>query len=82
MWLRLTGTRLKKFSPFDRIYVTCAAPKTPSCLIDQLKDNGKLMIPVGNTFCMLKLIEKKHNKVLSKNLGGCAFVPLIGKEGF
>jgi len=73
---------LKKYSPYDRIYVTCAAPKIPSPLINQLKISGKLMIPVGNTFCILKLIEKKNNKLLTKNLGGCAFVPLIGKEGF
>ena len=73
---------LKKYSPYDRIYVTCAAPKIPSSLINQLKISGKLMIPVGNTFCILKLIEKKNNKLLTKNLGGCAFVPLIGKDGF
>jgi protein-L-isoaspartate(D-aspartate) O-methyltransferase len=73
---------LKKYSPYDRIYVTCAAPDIPSSIINQLKHDGKLMIPVGKTFCILKLIEKKNNKILTKNLGGCAFVPLIGKEGF
>ena len=50
--------------------------------INVLNENGKLMIPVGNTFCILKLVEKKNNKTITKNLGGCAFVPLIGKEGF
>lgn len=72
---------LQKHTPYDRIYVTCAAPNVPSPLIEQLKDDGKLMVPVGRTICNLELIEKKGDKIVSKNLGGCAFVPLIGKYG-
>jgi protein-L-isoaspartate(D-aspartate) O-methyltransferase len=71
----------KKNAPYDRIYVTCAAPYVPSPLIEQLKDHGKLLIPVGNMFCELKLIEKKGKNVTTKDLGGCAFVPLVGKYG-
>jgi len=73
---------LQKYAPYDRIYVTCAAPDIPQPLIDQLKDGGKLMIPVGRMFCQLELIEKVKDKIHSKNLGGCAFVPLVGKYGF
>ncbi|UCH72570.1 MAG: protein-L-isoaspartate O-methyltransferase, partial [Thermoplasmatales archaeon] len=47
-----------------------------------LKDGGKLLIPVGKMICKLELIEKKGSKITSKDLGGCAFVPLIGKHGF
>ena len=72
---------LQKYAPYDRIYVTCAAPDIPPPLIEQLKDGGKLMVPVGYTICELILIEKKDNKIKTKNLGGCAFVPLIGKYG-
>jgi protein-L-isoaspartate(D-aspartate) O-methyltransferase len=72
---------LQKNAPYDRIYVTCAAPYVPSPLIEQLKDQGKLLIPVGKMICELKLIEKKGKNVTSKNLGGCAFVPLVGKHG-
>jgi protein-L-isoaspartate(D-aspartate) O-methyltransferase len=72
---------LQKNAPYDRIYVTCAAPIVPSPLIDQLKEQGKLLIPVGKMICELKLIEKKGKNVASKNLGGCAFVPLVGKYG-
>ena len=50
---------LSKYAPYDRIYVTCAAPNIPSPLLDQLKDNGALMIPVGKMVCNLELIEKK-----------------------
>lgn len=73
---------LKENSPYDRIYVTCAAPKIPKILIDQLKLNGKLMIPIGRNICFLKLLEKKRKDNIIKNLGGCAFVPMIGKNGF
>ena len=71
-----------KYSPYDRIYVTCAAPDIPDPLLDQLKDHGKLLIPVGRIFCSLKLIEKKANKFSIQDYGGCAFVPLVGKHGF
>ena len=73
---------LLKYAPFDRIYVTCAAPGIPSPLLEQLKNNGKLMIPVGKTICELKLIEKKADKLIENDLGGCCFVPLVGKHGF
>lgn len=72
---------LKTYEPYDRIYVTCAAPSVPQPLIDQLKDFGKLLIPVGSMFCELQLLEKKGEKILSENLGGCVFVPLVGKYG-
>ncbi len=73
---------LQKYAPYDRIYVTCTAPDIPKPLIDQLKDNGKLMIPVGRMISQLELIEKINGKIHRKNLGGCAFVPLVGKYGF
>ncbi|UCF50785.1 MAG: protein-L-isoaspartate O-methyltransferase [Thermoplasmatales archaeon] len=73
---------LKKYAPYDRIYVTCAAPDVPQPLIEQLKNNGKLMIPVGRMISQLELFEKINNKINRKNLGGCAFVPLVGKYGF
>jgi protein-L-isoaspartate(D-aspartate) O-methyltransferase len=70
---------LQKYAPYDRIYVTCAAPDIPKPLIEQLKDGGKLMIPIGRTICNLILIEKQKDKLNYKDLGGCAFVPLVGK---
>ncbi len=72
---------LRTYEPYDRIYVTCAAPSVPQPLIDQLKDLGKLLIPVGSMYCELQLLEKKGEKILSENLGGCVFVPLVGKYG-
>ena len=72
---------LKKYEPYDRIYITCAAPNIPKPLIDQLNDSGKLLSPVGSMYCELQLIEKKGKDVISKDLGGCVFVPLVGKYG-
>ena len=72
---------LPKHAPYDRIYVTCAAPDIPPPLKEQLKEGGKLMVPVGDTICELVLLEKKGKKFTIKNLGGCAFVPLVGKYG-
>lgn len=73
---------LKKYAPYDRIYVTAASPDVPKPLIEQLKDGGKLMIPVGRSICTLELIEKRGSKLKYTDLGGCAFVPLVGKYGF
>ena len=72
---------LQEFAPYDIIYVTCAAPDIPEPLIEQLKDPGQILIPVGQRICELMLLDKKDDKITSKNLGGCAFVPLIGKYG-
>lgn len=74
---------LKEYAPYDRIFVTCAAPDIPEPLIEQLKENGKLLIPVGERFMQdLILLEKKNNKISKRNLGGCVFVPLVGECGF
>ncbi len=40
------------------------------------------MVPVGDIICSLNLLEKIEGKTTIKNLGGCAFVPLIGKNGY
>ena len=72
---------LPKFAPYDRIYVTCAAPQIPPPLIEQLKDRGKLLVPVGDFYCMLVLVEKKGSEVVHTDFGGCVFVPLVGKYG-
>lgn len=72
---------LPKYQPYDRIYVTCAAPSIPEPLKDQLNDPGIILIPVGNMYSQLIKFELKNGKTSSQNLGGCAFVPLIGEYG-
>jgi protein-L-isoaspartate(D-aspartate) O-methyltransferase len=71
-------------APYDRVLVTAAAPDIPEPLIEQLKNGGILVIPVGGIhfYQTLVRVRKKDGKVLEENLGGVAFVPLIGKHGF
>jgi protein-L-isoaspartate(D-aspartate) O-methyltransferase len=74
---------LKKHAPYDRVYVTCASPEVPQPLLDQLGDRGKLLIPVGQRYYQtLVYCERKGDKIIRKDFGGCVFVPLRGKHGF
>ena len=73
---------LEDYAPYDRIYVTCSAPSTPKILFDQLGEQGKLLIPVGGMMAQLLLFEKKKDEIRRRDLGGCAFVPLVGKYGY
>ena len=63
--------------PFDAIVVTAAAEFVPPPLIEQLKDGGKMIIPIGTPFTtqQLLLIEKKKGKIKTKNLMFVRFVP-------
>jgi protein-L-isoaspartate(D-aspartate) O-methyltransferase len=71
-------------APYQRILVTAAAPAVPKPLIEQLGKGGILVIPVGSAqfYQSLIRIRKKDGKITEENLGGVAFVPLIGKHGF
>jgi protein-L-isoaspartate(D-aspartate) O-methyltransferase len=73
---------LSTYQPYDRIYVTCAAPRIPQPLIDQLKDPGKLLVPIGDMYCELTLLVKEKKQQTLQQLGGCVFVPLVGRYGF
>lgn len=65
-------------APFDAIVVTAAAEYIPPPLIDQLKDGGKMIIPVGSPFLVqtLMLVEKNKNKITTRSLMPVRFVPL------
>ncbi|MDY6964745.1 MAG: protein-L-isoaspartate O-methyltransferase [Halobacteriota archaeon] len=72
---------LQEHAPYDRINVTCSAPDVPPPLIDQLKEGGKMVIPIGRSFQELFLIEK--NDVIKKEKKmNVVFVPLVGMYGF
>jgi protein-L-isoaspartate(D-aspartate) O-methyltransferase len=69
-------------APFDAIIVTCAPDHVPQPLLKQLKDGGRMVIPIGPPGFLqtLWLFEKKGDKLQSTNLGGVAFVPLLGEH--
>ncbi|MDI9618230.1 protein-L-isoaspartate O-methyltransferase [Methanothermobacter sp.] len=72
-------------APYSRIYVTAAAPYIPDPLREQLEVGGKLLIPVGSDkfYQELVLVERlSSGNYRSRNLGGVAFVPLIGEHGW
>jgi protein-L-isoaspartate(D-aspartate) O-methyltransferase len=71
-------------APYDRILVAAAGPEVPAPLIEQLKDGGVLLVPVGGAqfYQTLVRVRKEDGKTVEENLGGVAFVPLIGKHGF
>jgi len=71
-------------APYDRILVTAAAPDVPKPLIEQLKTGGILVIPVGGIYLYQTLVRvrKRDGKITEENLGGVAFVPLVGKYGY
>jgi protein-L-isoaspartate(D-aspartate) O-methyltransferase len=73
-----------KEAPYNHILVTAAAPAVPKPLVEQLENGGILIVPVGGAqfYQTLVRIRKKDGKTLEENLGGVAFVPLIGKHGF
>ena len=73
----------EEFSPYDRILVTAGAKRVPLPLINQLKEEGIMVIPVGGAYSQqLKIIQKEKNKIKSDTLERCIFVPLIGKYGW
>jgi protein-L-isoaspartate(D-aspartate) O-methyltransferase len=67
----------KEHAPYDAIIVTAAAEYIPPPLLDQLKDGGKMVIPVGSPFMTqtLMLVEKKGKKATTKSLLPVVFVP-------
>ncbi|MBP1716205.1 MAG: protein-L-isoaspartate O-methyltransferase [Deltaproteobacteria bacterium] len=71
----------EEFAPFDVIIVTCAANHIPPPLIKQLKEGGRLILPLGSTtyFQTLTLVTKKAGQTDVQHLTGVAFVPMTGE---
>ena len=73
---------LEKEAPFDAIVVTAASEHIPPSLIQQLKDGGKMVIPVGSPFLIqtLMLVEKKEGKISTSSLMPVRFVPFTRSQ--
>jgi len=72
------------YAPYDAILVAAGGPKIPKPLIAQLKINGRLVVPVGESRESQRLIRviKTERGRKEEDHGGCAFVPLIGQHGW
>lgn len=68
-------------APFNAIIVTAAANHVPPPLIEQLKDGGKLVIPLASTtgFQVLTVVTKKGDELETRFVTGVAFVPMTGE---
>jgi len=67
-------------APFDAIIVTCAPQKVPQPLLDQLKEGGRMVIPLGDRFNQsVHLITKKDGKRIDRQLQPTLFVPMTGR---
>jgi protein-L-isoaspartate(D-aspartate) O-methyltransferase len=67
-------------APFDAIIVTCAPEKVPQPLFDQLKEGGRMVIPLGTRFRQsLHIIDKKDGKRVDRELTPTFFVPMTGR---
>jgi protein-L-isoaspartate(D-aspartate) O-methyltransferase len=68
-------------APFDAIIVTCAPTKVPQPLFDQLKEGGRMVIPIGSRFNqMVHLMIKKNGKRVDRELKPTLFVPMTGRD--
>jgi protein-L-isoaspartate(D-aspartate) O-methyltransferase len=71
----------EEHAPYDAIIVTCAANHIPPPLLRQLKQRGRLIIPLGSTlyFQTLTLITKTDGKPQVEHISGVRFVPMTGE---
>ena len=74
---------LPERAPFDAIIVSAAAPRVPEALLAQLREGGRMVIPVGPVQAqVLKLVRRHQGQMVIADLEGCRFVPLIGGQGY
>jgi protein-L-isoaspartate(D-aspartate) O-methyltransferase len=72
----------KEHAPYHRIIVTCAPSHIPEQLMEQLAENGKMIIPYGQKFSQeLVLIKKQGGKLTQKHILPVRFVPMKNKFG-
>jgi protein-L-isoaspartate(D-aspartate) O-methyltransferase len=72
----------EEFAPYDAIIVTCAPANIPKPLEIQLKEGGKMIIPLGGSMVQeLVLFEKQKGKLIKKVVAPVRFVPMVRNDG-
>jgi len=71
----------EEYGPFDRMILTCSVTRIPEPLINQLKNGGLIVLPIGPTFSesMITVVRKQKGKLTSTAIIPCRFVPMTGK---
>lgn len=73
----------RAFSPFDGIVVSAGAPGVPRALLEQLRQGGRMVIPVGDRKRQeLVRVRREDGGEATSRHGPVAFVPLVGRQGF
>jgi len=90
--LKITNATIKCFdgtigwsehAPYDAVLVAAVGPSVPEPLVQQLKEGGRLVAPVGTDRNQRLLrVTKTANGVVEEDCGGCVFVKLIGRYGY
>lgn len=74
---------LAEFAPYDAILVAAAAPAVPSPLLEQLADDGRMIVPIGTGERQeLVLVARHGTKFSFEQQESCRFVPLLGRHGW
>lgn len=73
----------KEMAPFDAIMVTAGSPDIPAPLVEQLKEGGRMVIPVGERYGqeLIKVMKTADGRITERSIP-CVFVPLIGNHGW
>jgi protein-L-isoaspartate(D-aspartate) O-methyltransferase len=73
----------RECAPYDAIAVAAGAPDVPDALVEQLREAGRLVIPVGSRLEQsLMIVTKRKGVIKSRVETHCRFVPLLGNEGW
>lgn len=70
----------KKYAPYQVVVVSAASPSVPPALVDQLDDDGRMLIPVGTKEAQELLLVRKAGGRVTEEVAveECTFVPLLG----
>jgi len=73
----------KEMAPYDAIIVTAGSPDIPAPLVEQLKEGGRMVIPVGDRYGqqLITVVKTAEGTITERSIP-CVFVPLIGNHGW